>query len=371
MLIGIDASRAFLKRRTGIEEYAYQTIRNLREAIPANEQVVLYVRRKITWEKGRLFFALPDIDFSLPENWSVRGIWAPRFWTQIALSIEMIRNRPDVLFIPAHTVPLIHPKKTIVTIHGLEYEFCKEAYSFWERVYMHHSIKFSCKVAEKIICVSQNTKKDVMAMYHVPEEKIAVIYEGYEQQSTTNSQQIAKKEEIPYLLFIGRLEERKNIVRIIEAFEILKERYEIPHKLVLVGKPGYGYGRIEQKVASSKYQEEIVEKGYVTEEEKWELLKNTDLFLFPTLYEGFGIPILEAQSVGVPVVTSNVSSLPEVAGDGAIFVSPASVGSIVEGIQKGLSDKPLRDDIIEQATRNVARFDWKSCAEEIFQIALR
>src|SRR6185369_10493089 len=248
MTIGIDASRAFLKRRTGIEEYAYQTIKHLRDVVPSSLRVILYVRRKIIWKNNALSFEYPQIDFSLPENWEVRGIWAPRFWTQIGLSLEMFRKAPDALFVPAHTVPLIHPKKTIVTIHGLEYEFCKEAYSFWERAYMHHSIRFSCKAAEKIICVSQNTKKDVMAVYSVPEEKITVIYEGYEnnhQSPIINHQ----SPDTPYLLFIGRLEERKNIVRIIEAFEILKEKYAIPHQLVIVGKPGYGYDRIQEKVA--------------------------------------------------------------------------------------------------------------------------
>src|SRR6185369_12717665 len=373
MTIGIDASRAFLKRRTGIEEYAYQTIKHLRDVVPSSLRVILYVRRKIIWKNNALSFEYPQIDFSLPENWEVRGIWAPRFWTQIGLSLEMFRKAPDALFVPAHTVPLIHPKKTIVTIHGLEYEFCKEAYSFWERAYMHHSIRFSCKAAEKIICVSQNTKKDVMAIYHVPAEKITVIYEGYDDLASSRQQgESGRKGEIqtPYLLFIGRLEERKNVVRIIEAFEILKEKYRIPHQLVIVGKPGYGYDRIQEKVAGCRFQEEIIEKGYVSEEEKWELLKNAHVFLFPTLYEGFGIPVLEAQSVRVPVVASGISSLPEVAGEGAIFVDPFSSLCIAEGIERILSDTVLRDDIIVSATRNVARFDWGKCAVEIFHLVL-
>lgn len=363
MVIGIDASRAFLKRRTGIEEYAYQTIKHLRSVVPETDTVVLYVRRKITWKEGSISFALPEIDFSLPTNWNVRGIWAPRFWTQIALSIEMIWKRPDVLFIPAHTIPLIHPKRTIVTIHGLEYEFCKDSYSFLDRLYMRLSIRFSCSSSETVICVSENTKKDVMRLYRVPEEKIRVIYEGYETHSESSLN--FKTPNKPYLLFIGRLEERKNIVRMIEAFEILKEKYRIPHTLVLVGKPGYGYERIKQKAASSKQKDEIQEVGYVDEEKKWELLRNADMFLFPSLYEGFGIPVLEAQSVGSPVVTSDVSSLPEVGGAGAIYVDPNDTESIAEGIYRILSDKTLRDDIIGKATQNVSRFSWERCAKEI------
>lgn len=374
MTIGIDASRAFLKRRTGIEEYAYQTIKHLRATLPETEEVVLYVRKKFSFVRGRVQFVIPEIDFDVPKHWKVRGIWAPRFWTQIALSLEMTWNRPDVLFIPAHTVPLIHPKKTVVTIHGLEYEFCKEAYSFWERLYMHHSIKFSCRVAEKVICVSENTKRDVMSMYRVPEAKISVIYEGYEnryQVSGIKYQAQNTKYKIPdtpYLLFIGRLEERKNVVRIIEAFEMLKEKHEIPHELMLVGKPGYGYERIKKHISKSKYRNVIVEKGYVSEEEKWELLKRADVFLFPTLYEGFGIPVLEAQSVGTPVVTSTTSSLPEVAGNGAVLVDPSHTESIASGVYSLLSDSSLRDDIIKKATLNVSRFGWEQCAVAISQL---
>lgn len=404
-VIGIDASRAFLKRRTGIEEYAYQTIKHLRDELSSDEEVVLYVRKKIEFRisnfesnqnvfkspfsilhsiffsKISVRFQIPEIDFPLPHNWRIRGVWAPRFWTQIALSLEMFWHTPDVLFVPAHTVPIIHPKKTVVTIHGLEYEYCKTAYSFWERVYMHYSIMLSCQVASTVICVSENTKKDVMKLYGVPEEKIRVIYEGFDEKFQLRSKNFESNSNIEiskleiqskfkiqnskFLLFIGRLEERKNVVRMIEAFEMLKEKYNIPHELVLVGKPGFGYQRIAHKLQATSYKLEIKELGYVTEEEKWELLKNADVFLFPTLYEGFGIPVLEAQSVGVPVVTSDTSSLPEVAGEGAIFVHPESVESISEGVYRVLSDQALRSGIIEKAVHNVNRYSWASCAREI------
>ena len=173
MIIGIDASRAFLWNRTGIEEYAYQVISHLRDPLRA-ERVVLYVRH------GQ------GPDFELPESWEVRALRAPRFWTHIRLSIEMLLHRPDVLFVPAHTVPLIHGKKSVVTVHGLEYEFSPESYSRWERFYMRAVIRFSCTAAETVIAVSENTKRDLMRLYGTPEEKIRVVYEG--RLTTHNSQ---------------------------------------------------------------------------------------------------------------------------------------------------------------------------------------
>lgn len=368
MIIGIDASRAFLEKRTGIEEYAYQVIKHLREMIPETDYVILYVRKNLK---------LSQPDFNLPPNWEIRPvsfIGLSRFWTQAALSWEMLWRCPDVLFVPAHTAPFIHPKKTIVTVHGLEYEFCRNGYSFWARLYMRFFIRFSCRAASLIICVSENTKKDVMRLYKIPEEKIEVVYEGYSNNFQFPISKLLPTTK-PYLLFIGRLEERKNIGKIIEAFEILKEKCRIPHQLILAGKPGYGYRRIRYQVLSIKYKAEVIELGYVTENEKWELLENAAVFLFPTLYEGFGLPILEAQAAGTPVVASDNSSIPEIVesvghdeSPSALLVDPRNARQIAEAAYKLISDKNLRDDIIKRGFANVKRFSWEKCAKEIAEV---
>lgn len=358
MQIGIDASRAFLRNRTGIEEYAYQVIRHLRNPL-REERVVLYVR------PGQ------SPDFEIPALWTVRALWAPRLWTHVRLSIEMLLHRPDVLFVPAHTVPFIHPKRSVVTVHGLEYEFCKESYSLWERLYMRCVIRFSCRVAETVIAVSEYTKHDLMRLYGVPEGKIRVVYEGRpEEKSEVRSRksQVEGRERgigKPYLLFIGRIEERKNVRRIVEAFDILKERHGIPHALVLAGKSGYGYTDVKNAIRASAYGRDIIEQGYVSEKEKFTLLRGADIFVFPSLYEGFGLPVVEAQEAGIPVVTSNRSSLPEIGGDGALYADPKSSLEIANRIRDLLSDKGLRDGIIRQGRKNAERFGWEKCSEEI------
>lgn len=352
MIIGIDASRAFLKRRTGIEEYSYQVISALRVPL-GDTDVVLYIRSD------------QSVSFDLPKRWRVKKLHAPRFWTQIRLSIEMLLHPPDVLFVPAHTVPLIHPARTIVTVHGLEYEVFPNSYSLWERLYMRFSIRFSTRAAERVVAVSENTRKDLTRLYGVPEDKISVVYEGVSENAAVHASRSEEQPGDPHLLFVGRLEERKNVIRIIEAFEILKETRGIPHGLVLVGKPGYGYEKVRCVMRDAKYGSEIREAGYVTEEEKWELLRNADIFLFPTLYEGFGLPVLEAQAVGVPVVTSETSSFPEIGGNGALYANPLSASDIAEKIWKLLSSKDLRNDIMEKGYGNVRRFGWNRCADAI------
>lgn len=371
MLIGIDGSRAFLKQRTGIEEYSYQVIKHLRDKLD-DSQVILYIKHN------------QKIDFELPRAWSVKKLWSPRLWTQVRLSLELLFYPVDVLFVPAHTVPIIHPKNTIVTIHGLEYEFVPEGYSWWERIYMRTVIKNSCHWAKKVIAVSKNTRQDLVNLYKVPEEKIEVIYEGYEKnlsfraerskveesnsENSSRSLDYARDDNAKYLLFIGRLEERKNILGIIEAFEILKEKYKIPHKLVLAGKFGYGEWEIHQKLKNINCSQDIILPGYVSEKEKWELLKNADVFLFPTFYEGFGLPVLEAQSVGVPVVASNVSSIPEITNGSALLADPTAPEFIAKLAYDLISNEELRSGIIKKGHENIKRFSWAKCAAEISKL---
>ncbi len=464
MKIGIDASRAFVKHRTGIEEYSYQVIKHLIDKLDGH-RVILYVRKnqksKISAKGGSASGGKNQND-----NVKIKIIKFPFLWTQVGLSLEMLFHPVDVLFVPAHTVPIIHPARnaslfalalliqkllktlgistfynqhsdaggsenTIVTIHGLEYEFCPRAYSFWEKLYMRRVIKNSCRWAKKIIAVSNNTKKDLMKLYKMPEGKIEVVYEGCERNSKINPplppgedarragegtaqnrphpSPLPKGEEgyCKYLLFVGRLEERKNIVGIIKAFEILKEQYKVPHKLILAGKFGYGKEKILEEIKNVNCANDIILTGYISEEEKWELLKNADVFLFPTFYEGFGLPILEAQSAGCPVVAGNNSSIPEITnikchsertlserseskgeveesnrnkirslGDArddnfsASLVNPRNAEQIADAAYKLISDKDLRDDIIKRGYENVKRFSWDRCAGEIAKVML-
>lgn len=358
MIIGIDASRAFIKERTGIEEYSYQVIKHLRDNLK-DHRVVLYLR------SGQI------VDFELSSNWSVKNIWLPRFWTQVGLSRELWKRPVDILFVPAHTVSWYHPEKTLVVVHGLEYEFYPDGYSFWERWYMRWSIKNSCKWASKIIAVSQNTKKDLIDKYNIPESKIEVIHEGCGLNSqsrglgTPNSQSRSFEISKPYFLFVGRIEKRKNIFGIIKAFEILKKKYNIFHKLVLAGKMGYGYEEIKKRIDISPDREDIILTGFVSEQEKQELMKNAEIFLFPSLYEGFGLPVLEAQMAGIPVVTSNSSSLSEVAGVGAALIDPNNSNQMAEEMYRIISDKNFRDGIIKKGRENLKRFSWEKCAREI------
>ncbi len=366
MKIAIDASRAFLHERTGIEEYSYQLIKHLR--VPLKDHHVTLFLRRGTKE---------NIDFDLPKKWRAKELWSPRLWTYVRFSWALLLRRPDKLLVPGHIVPPIHPKSTTVVIHGLEFEMHPEAYSRYEIFSMRRGIKNSCTWARNIICVSNNTKKDLIRLYNVPQDKIRVAYEGVNPAMPENERITAEtlaKYQIDkqgYIVFIGRLEERKNISTILKAFEIMKKHFALGHKLVLVGKGGYGWERISHEIDSHTFAKDIVVTGFVGEEEKWSLLRHASVFIFPTLYEGFGLPVLEAQQLGVPVVTSHNSSLKEVAKDSALLVDPMNAFDIAQKINDVIVNHSLRQDIIARGHENIKRFTWERCAQLVAKMLMR
>ena len=352
MVIGINATPAFKQPRTGVEEYTYQLLKHLTMLKQGKKhRFVLYQDPRVSSE-----------EFSLTDNFEIKQLaWPWPMWTQVRLASEIVLNKPDILFIPVHVLPLIHPKNSVVTIHGLEYEYYPKMYPWKHLRYLRWITKYALKNARKIIAVSETTKKDLIDLYNGNPEKITVVHHGFNNNLLNKNQK--SKENFPYILYIGRLETKKNIQGLIKAFNLLKKIHRVPHKLVLVGSRGYGYEDL-------KFNKDIIEKGYVSEQEKSELLNNADMFVFPSFYEGFGMPILEAQAVGCPVITSNVSSMPEVAGQGAILVEPRNIEQITENMYKVISNNDLRKELIEKGNQNIKRFSWQKCAEETLKVIL-
>ena len=234
--------------------------------------------------------------------------------------------------------------------------------------------KYGAQKSDLIITISESAKKDIVDHLKVPKEKIKIIYPGidfekYSREIEKNKlRKIRKKYKLPkkYILYLGTIEPRKNIVRIINSFLEYRNLTKSDIKLVIAGGKGWKYEKIMKLVEQNK--ENIVLTGYIEEEDKIALYKMAELFVFPSLYEGFGMPVLEAMAAGVPVVTSNVSSLPEVAGDATILVDPLNEDEIFEAYKKILSDKNLRRDMIEKGLEQAKKFQWKNSVEVLEQI---
>lgn len=370
MKIGIDASRANLKEKTGTEWYSFFVIEELKKIIPEKYEVILYSKEPLK-EQLKL----------LPANWQSKVLtWPPKFlWTQARLSMEMLKfwSRPDLLFIPAHTIPLIHPEKTIVVAHDIGFERAKELYDKKDLGYHCFAMRYAIKHAYKIITVSEFSKKEIVDFYHLKKDNIFAVHNGF----NNNYHSLSNKEsdyalaflrryriKKPYILFIGRLEQKKNIPRLIEAYAILKEKYKIPHQLVLVGQPGYKYENVKANILSAGLQEDVIETGYAHKDNLNILMNLADVFVLPSLYEGFGLPILEAMSVGTPVACAKIPALLEIGDGAANYFDSNNKYEMAEKIYQTMANENLRKKLVAQGFVNVKKYSFIKCAKTIWQI---
>jgi glycosyltransferase involved in cell wall biosynthesis len=368
MLIGIDASPLNRHHKTGTEWYTHHLILNLAK-IDFFNQYLLYCREPLRGEFTQL-----------PANFKIKVLNWPinKFWTQGRLSLEMLMRPPEILFVPAQALPLICPKKVITTVHDIGFERFPEYYSGFARRYLRFSTKFVLKKATKIIAVSNFTKEELIDIYQTDENKIKVVYNGYNQfyqksKSPRVSQKILNKLKIkkPFLLSIGRLEKKKNTPGIIESFRILIADQTLSNfdlQLVLVGQPGLGYNEIKEQIRKSKLTDRVILTGWLNDQVKAGLIEEAEVFVFPSFYEGFGIPIIEAMAAGIPVVTSNVASCPEIAEKAALIVDPQNHQAIAEATKKILLDSQLKEELIKRGLERAKAFSWQKCAQETLRI---
>lgn len=356
MLIGIDASRTLAARPTGTETYSLRLI----EALLACESLHRY----------RLYFrdAPPTDAFAGAE---LRIIPFPRLWTHVRLSWEMAYRPPDALFIPSHVLPLMHPHASLVTVHDLGYLHFPEAHPIGQRLYLDLSTRWNARFAAHLLADSEATKADLVTRYGTLPQKVTVAYPGRDE-TLAPVRDPAAIEAVKvrygiagnYFLYLGTLQPRKNLARLVAAFATLQSRAV----LVLAGKRGWLYDELFALVQRTGLEQRVLFPGYVLDEEKAALLSGAVAFVFPSLYEGFGLPVLEAQACGCPVITSTASSLPEVAGDTALLVDPTDTAAIAAAMQRVEEDPALREDLIKRGLANVGHFSWTACAQVVLSV---
>jgi len=301
-------------------------------------------------------------------------------WDYIKSFFFLIRNNFDGILYPKGSIPINHlliKAKKIYIVHDLAY-FVKEfnAYPFLDTLFMKRQMKFSCKFADKIIAISKFTKDDVVEKFSIKREKIKVVYEGVDESFKRVTEKKRVKDcfkrnqiETPFLFYSGSLSPRKNLLRVLKAFNKIKD--DVPHSLVMTGRVSWGDTGIDDYVKKNNLESRVKILGFVSEEDLVTLYSTADLYLFPSLYEGFGLPILEAQACGCPVLTSNVTSMPEVVGDSGVIVNPYSVKDIQKGIESVVKDENFREDLVKKGFGNIKRFSWKRFAVEILDICYK
>lgn len=362
MLIGIDANEANVVTRVGISEYAYQILTKLYEFRSENKNDYSYT----------IYLKSNPLDH-LPKStswWKYKVVKPAKLWTQIGLPIHLVTTtkKPDVFLTLTHYGPRFSRIPTIVSVMDLSYLHFPETFRKNDLYQLTKWTEYSVKKAKKVITISNSSKNDIIKYYKVKEDKVKVVYLGLKNLSMNEPSEKELSEfgvNKKFILFVGTLQPRKNITRLIEAFSKLSDNLKDEHQLVVIGKKGWLYEDILSSPEKFHVSDKVLFLDYVSDDDLPNFYKKAELFVLPSLYEGFGLPVLEAMRYGCPVVTSNVSSLPEAGGDAALYFKPEDVDDIKNTIEKVLTDKSLKEKMIEKGRDHYKKFTWEKAAKEV------
>ena len=356
--IGIDINEANVVNRVGSNQYAYEILKAL-HSIDNTNQYTLYSSKPLVKD-------LPKAK----KNWQYKVIPPAKLWTQWRLPLELIkdRNNLDVFYSPGHYAPRFSPIPTVVTIMDLAFLLFPKFFKKKDTNQLTNWTRYSIKKASSIIAISKSTKKDIQRYYGTPAEKIKIAYPGHSSQSPIKiNQQVLSKYKLSkdYILFVGTIQPRKNIVRLIQAFDKLTGN----HHLVIAGKKGWIYKDVQKAIENSSKKDKIHQLGFVPNSDLTSLIKKASCLVLPGLYEGFGIPPLEAINLGTIPVVSYTGSLPEVVGEKGLFFDPFSVDSISKALQNAIKLTPARKKAyISKLKAHTNQFSWASSARIILEV---
>lgn len=359
--IGLNAhllSLARTYRSAGINGYIYNLLIHLARSDDGNRYTVYLGEKR--------FPAAPPLDVRLSRLPTVKPL-VRILWEQIAQPLALRRDRIDLLHALAFVAPYFSPCPSVITVYDLSFLRLPEGFKRLNRLYLSHLTRRSARRARRIIAISESTKRDIVRLLRVSEDKVDVVYCGVDERfRLLDEAQVAefrRRRGLPerMILFLGTLEPRKNVGRLIEAYARL-EREGVG--LVIAGARGWRYDEIFSQVEAMGLSNRVLFPGYVPEEEKALWYNAAEVFVFPSLYEGFGLPPLEAMTCGTPVITSNVSSLPEVVGEAGLTVDPRDVEALATAMRRVLRDAGLRRMMSEQGQQQAKRFSWSRTARE-------
>ncbi len=378
MRIGIDC-RTILNpeagERAGVGHYTYHLVRTLLD-IDRNNDYVLFFDYRMPRDATQEFVQANTTIKFFP--FSSYGKFLPFAYSHMLVSASLLRKRLDVFHAPANVAPLTYPKKIVLTIHDLAIYHHPDWFPsqmFSTRLLVPQSIRR----ARQIIAVSQATKGDLRSLFNVSAKKITVIPEAADTALLDlhdKRDDVVKKYRLnrKYVLFVGTIEPRKNLLTLFKAWQRLKMmRPEVVKDvdLVLAGGVGYGGENILPQAKKMKLDSSVKYLGYVSQNHKVLLMKNATVFVFPSLYEGFGLPVLEAMQLGTPVITTNSSSLPELTNSAALVIEPNDVEGLALSLKKALTDKTTMAALKRKGKIQAAKFSWEKTAGETLKVYQR
>lgn len=364
MRIAINCRSFLNKNFTGIGRYASELLRSLGE-IDQENQYLLYAPKRF-FSPNKKLPQIPARNFSLKIDRFSRGV-------------EKTVGKMDLYHSPSPEVlPEMNGTKIVVTVHDLIFKAYPQGHTASTIALAENQFRDIVKKAAKIICCSQSTLNDLHQYFKVDPQKTILIYQGVnqkefypiDQQEEKIAQQTILSEEVegPFILFVGTLEPRKNLNNLLAAFSLLKKKNIFPGKLVVIGMKGWLSGDLAARVEKLGIKEEVVFTGFLSNQALRYFYNKAEVFVFPSFYEGFGFPIVEAFSCGVPVVTSNVSSCGEIASDAALQVNPSSPEEIAQAISRVLEEASLRKELKEKGLKRAQEFTFLNTARQTLKV---
>lgn len=377
MNIGFDAKRAY-HNGTGLGHYSRTLITSLAEFYPEHEYYLFN-------PKSPSKFALPqkeNIHEILPQGFSS---FFSSAWRSSWVKKDLQKYNIDLYHGLSHEIPFDIQKtkiRSVVTIHDLIHERYPEQYNPIDAKIYNKKFRYACEHADKIIAISNQTKQDIIDFYKTPEEKIAVCYQSCnpsfsQQVSEEEKQRIKQLYHLPekFFLYVGSIIERKNLLTICKSLVLLKNELNIP--LVVIGDGGKYKQQVKNFIAENDLAKQVIflseqsaanNSAFKTAKDFPAIYQSAIAMIYPSTFEGFGIPVLEALFSRLPVITSNISSLPEAGGDAAYYVDPLSAKEIAEGMKRIFSEEQFRNVLIEKGNAHAQKFTQQKCAEAIMEV---
>jgi glycosyltransferase involved in cell wall biosynthesis len=344
-------------------------------------RVINNLLREFDLNKNHQFYLFTDEKKYLEKFKNLKVVYTKKsnklYWDYLKILPQFKKNKIDCMIYPKNIIPVTHlffnfKKYNIINDLGY-FEKNLNAYKFWDTLYMKSLMKLSCKISDKILAISKNTKKEIVDILKIKHKKIKVVHLAVENKfkiikdkNYLNKIKNKYNLEQPFIFYCGSITPRKNISRMLKSFNEVKN--EIPHNFYLTGRVEWGDNNFESYIKENNLQRRIKKTGFIDEEDLPALYNLADMLLFPSLYEGFGLPILEAQACGCPVLTSDKTSCPEVAGDSAYIANPHKTKKISKGITKILKNDSYKKSLIEKGFDNIKKFSWKKTADNILNL---
>ena len=361
MTIGIDGNEANVLHKVGVSVYTLNLLRYFQAHASESLRFVVYLRNAPASD-------LPPAT----KFFTYKIVWGPVMWSTFFLPLQLWIDKLmgfnlSVFFAPAHYIPRFCPFKTIVTIHDLSYLYFPHEFLKKDLYQLKNWTYYAITHAAKIIAVSKTTKKDLIHEYSIPDEKITVIYNGYEALNKKSVNDVQQKISYPFFLYVGTIQPRKNLNVLITAFKEFHKTNPL-HKLIIIGKKGWLFDTIFKQVENEGMKDSVIFTGYISEEEKNNFYKKATALILPSLYEGFGIPLLEAMAHGCPVISSFSSSLPEIGAEACLYFDPKNSNDLLEKMISVSSNKELVSSLILAGKKRIKAFSWEDAGKNTLHI---